>query len=453
MLFIEEAIVKFANYAWGTPLLILLLGGGTFFLLYSRFLPFRYFKHGIKILSGKYDNPDDTGDISHFAALSSALAGTIGMGNISGVAIAIYMGGPGAIFWMWISALLGIVTKFFTCSLAIMYRGKDSLGHAQGGPMYVVTEGLGKKWKPLAILFCVTGLIGCLPAFQSNQLVQIIREVIFIPNGWLAGESHFVFNLSTSIIIAILVALVIIGGIKRIGAVTSRMVPTMVLLYMFSAIWILVTNYTQIPYFLSLIITDAFTGKAVLGGAVGSVIITGFRRAAFSNEAGIGTEAMAHGAAKTNEPIREGLVAMLGPVIDTLIVCTTTAFVILISGVWQSSEANGVTLTANAFTQAIPGFGPYMLITCVVFFSTSTMFTYSYYGTKCLGFLIGAERQHYYNYFYVFMVVVSGVVSLETIVSLIDGMYALMAIPTMTSALILAPKVMKAAHLYFGKLK
>ncbi len=451
MSFFDNLFAKFANYAWGPWLLALLFGGGLFFLFYSRFIPFRYFKHGVDILRGKYDNPDDTGDISHYKALSSALAGTVGMGNISGVAIAIYTGGPGTIFWMWMSAFVGIATKFFTCSLAIMYRGKDSKGHFQGGPMYVITQGLGTKWKPLAVFFSLAGLIGCLPAFQANQLVQVLREIIFIPNGWI-GENHFIFNLSSGILIAGLVSIVIFGGIVRIGAVTAKLVPSMVVIYMGAALWSLVGNFQHIPDYLMTILSDAFTGKAVAGGVLWTVIVTGIRRAAFSNEAGIGTEAMAHGAAKTEEPIREGLVAMLGPFIDTIIVCTTTALMILITGVWRTSEANGVTMTANAFSEAIPGFGSIILITCVLFFSLSTMFSYSYYGTKCLGFLIGAERQHYYNYFYVTLIVVAAIVSFQTVVNVIDGMYALMAIPTMVSTLILAPKVMRAAKDYFNRL-
>lgn len=449
---IEQLIVAFADWAWGPWLLILLLGGGMFLLIFSRLIPFRYIRHSINIIRGKYDDPDDDGDISHFQALSSALAGTIGMGNIAGVAVAISTGGPGAIFWMWMSAFVGIATKFFTCSLAIMYRGEDSRGHLQGGPMYVVREGLSKAWRPLAALFCLAGLIGCLPALQINQLVQIIRDIIGTPAG-LVGKDPFMFNLVSGITIAALVSVVIFGGIKRIGEVASRIVPSMVVLYMLSAIWIMAVNYQHIGEYLLLIIRDAFTGEAVLGGAVGAVIITGVRRAAFSNEAGIGTEALAHGAAKTDEPIREGLVAMLGPFIDTIVVCTCTAMVILMTGVWQSSSDSGVTLTANAFEAAMPGFGAYILLICVIFFSTSTMFSYSYYGTKCLGYLIGAERQHWYNYFYVTLIVAGAVVSLDAAISLIDGMYALMAIPTMTSTLLLAPKVMAAANNYFDRLK
>jgi len=447
---IETIFADFAEYAWGPWLLILLIGGGVFFLIYSKGVLFKYFRHSIDILRGKYDNPNDTGDISHFQALSSALAGTIGMGNISGVAIAISTGGPGSIFWMWLSAFVGISTKFFTCTLSCMYRGKDSQGKIQGGPMYVIIHGLGKKWRLLAVIFSTAGLIGCLPAFQANQLVQILREVIFIPQG-LIGDQYFAFNFISGILIAILVSIVIFGGITRIGIVTSRLVPAMVILYFSLAVWILVSNIQSIPHYFMMIVSDAFTGKAVAGGVLGTVIITGIRRAAFSNEAGIGTEAMAHGAAKTEEPVREGLVAMLGPFIDTIIVCSATALMILITGVWETSEANGVTLTANAFEQAMPG-GAIVLIICVFFFSMSTMFSYSYYGTKCLGFLIGAEKKHYYNYFYVIIIVVASIISLDMVVNIIDSMYAIMAIPTMISTIILAPKVMNAARKYFHSL-
>ena len=452
MQWIEKILIGFGDVTWGPWLLVLLLGGGAFFLCYSRFLPFRYIRHAINILRGKYDDPSDPGDISHFAALSSALAATIGVGNIAGVAVAVTVGGPGAIFWMWLSAIVGMATKFFTCSLAIMYRGTDSRGDPQGGPMYAIVEGLGKKWRPLGVFFCVAALVGALPAFQVNQLVQIIRDVIFVPNGWV-GESHFAFDLIAGIIIAGSVALIIFGGILRIGTVASKLVPGMLILYMAAAAWILAVNYASIPKCLWLIITDAFSGQAVAGGAIGAVIMTGVRRAAYSNEAGIGTAALAHGAAKTTEPVREGLIAMLGPAIDTLIVCTITALIILTTGVWQSSEANGITLTVMAFNKAMPGIGPYLLTLCVVCFSTSTMFAYSYYGAKCMGFLIGAERQHIYNYFYVALMVVAAVVSLDAAIGLIDGAFALMAIPTMISTLLLAPKVMAATRTYFDQYK
>ena len=452
MQWINKILIGFGNVTWGPWLLVLLLGGGTFFLCYCRFLPFRYIRHAVAILRGKYDDPNDPGDISHFAALSSALAATIGVGNIAGVAIAITKGGPGAIFWMWLSAVVGMATKFFTCSLAVMYRGKDTRGDTQGGPMYAIVEGLGQKWKPLGTFFCVAALLGGLPAGQVNQLVQILRDVIFVPIGWV-GESHFTFDLIAGAIIAGAVALIIFGGILRIGSVASKLVPTMLVLYMLCAVWILAVNFASIPKCLWWIITDAFSGEAVVGGAIGAVITTGVKRAAYSNEAGIGTAALAHGAAKTTEPVREGLIAMLGPAIDTLIVCTITALIILTAGLWQGVDADGITLTVMAFNKAMPGIGPYLLTLCVICFSTSTMVAYSYYGAKCMGFLIGAERQHIYNYFYVALMVVAAVVSLDAAIGLIDGAFALMAIPTVISTLLLSPKVMQATRTYFDQYK
>ncbi len=451
---VESFFVTLADWAWGPWLLVLLLGGGAYFFVYSRFLPFRYFFHALQILRGKYDDPNAPGDLSHFRALSSALAGTIGLGNIGGVAVAIHMGGPGAIFWMWMGASLGIATKFFTCTLAVMYRGPDSEGHIQGGPMYTVVNGLGRRWRPLGMMFAFCAMFGVLPMFQINQLVQSIRDVILLPNDWLNGtEEVFAFNLGCGLLVAALVSLVVIGGIERIGKVTARIVPLMVGLYVGCAIVILGMHLPEIPSYFALIIRDAFTGEAAAGGAVGSVILTGIRRSAFSNEAGIGTEAMAHGAARTDEPVREGLVAMLGPMLDTLIVCTATAMIILSSGVWRDSDANGVTLTALAFEASLPGFGPYILVVCVFFFAISTMFTFTYYGTKSLGFLIGAKRQGLYKYFYVATILIGATTTIEAVISMTDAMFAMMAIPTMTSALVLSPKAMRAARDYFQRLE
>ena len=460
MKFIEQALSAFSSFMWGMPLVYLLVGGGLFFLIYSRFAPFKYFKHALDILRGRYDNPDDPGDITHFEALSSALAATVGMGNISGVAVAIFMGGPGALFWMWVSAFVGMATKFFTCTLAILYRGEDSEGKVQGGPMYVIREGLEKKWgdnwtylfKPLAGVFALAGIFGPLPIFQANQLTQILRDSIYIPQGWVTANAHMGGDLITGLVLVVLVSIVIFGGITRIGKVTSRLVPAMVVIYVSCVIAILAAHITEIPHYLGLIVTDAFTGKSVMGGAVGSLIVIGIQRGVFSNEAGLGTEALAHGAAKTNEPVREGLVAMLGPAIDTIITCTMTALAILVTGVWKSTEANGVTLTLNAFNEALPEFGTYLLVICVVFFAISSMLTYSYYGTKCLGYLIGADKQHWYNYFYVASIIFGSIASIGAVIDLIDGMFALMAIPTMVSTILLAPKVKEAATSYFSRI-
>ena len=438
---------------WGDPLVFLLVGGGIFFALYSRLAPYKYFKHSIELLRGKYDDPDDPGDINHFQALSSALAATVGLGNISGVAVAIFVGGPGALFWMWVSAILGVATKFFTCTLAILYRGKDSRGDIQGGPMYVIMEGLGSKWKPLAILFALGGLFGPLPIFQANQLTQILRDVVYEPAGWGADGGFFMANFLTGVVLAVLVSFVIFGGIKRIGHVAARMVPFMVVLYFISVLWILIIHVADIPEYVVLVFTDAFTAKAALGGAVAEIIRTGIQRGAFSNEAGIGTESLAHGAAKTKEPVREGIVAMMGPVIDTLVICTMTAMAILVTDVWRGADDNGITMTLMAFTEVYGPSGAYILVVSVVIFAISSMLTYSYFGTKCLGFLIGAERQHYYNYFYVVTIIFGAVVSIDAVINLIDGMFAIMAIPTMVSALLLSPKVRQAAVDYGRKLK
>src|SRR5699024_6984808 len=437
---------------WGTPLVILLGGGGLFFMLYSEFAPFRYFKHSLDVLRGIYDDPDAPGDINHFQALSSALAATIGLGNISGVAIAIAMGGPGAVFWMWISAFIGIATKFFTCTLSIMYRGKDSAGQVQGGTMYMIREGLGKKWAPLAVLFSTAGLFGPLPIFQANQLTAALRNIIYLPNGWVTPQAHFMGDLYTGIFILIIVSLVIFGGIKRIGKVASRMVPAMVILYVVTVLAILGIHYQEIPQYFYLIVTDAFSAEAALGGAVGQVIIIGFKRAAFSNEAGIGTATLAHGAAKTKEPVREGLVAMLGPAIDTLIVCTMTAMAILVTDVWQTGNENGIALTASAFGEALGPVGSYILVFCLSFFAFSSLFSYSYFGTKCFNFLVGAERKDWYRYFYVASIIFGATTSIGAVVDLIDGMYAIMAIPTIVASVIMAPRVKKAAQDYFSRI-
>lgn len=426
-------------------------------------MPYRHFKHGIEVLTGKYDDPDAPGDINHFQALSSALAATVGMGNISGVAIAIGVGGPGAIFWMWITALVGMATKFFSCTLSILYRGKDTEGKIQGGPMYYIVEGLGKKWKPLAVFFSFAGLIGCTPMFQSNQLTQIIRDTILADRGWLGYETIFFadsaltaagFRLSdiiVGIILVILVSLVIFGGIKRIGLVASRLVPLMVIIYVLTVLFIIFNNIVDLPYYFWLIVTDAFSGQAAAGGVLGVVISNGIRRGAFSNEAGIGMEAMAHGAAKTKEPVREGLVAMLEPAIDTLLICTMTAMAILMTGAWQMTDVDGITMTAIAFDEGVPVIGAYLLILCVLVFSITTMFTYSYYGSKCLNFLAGAHNKHYYNYFYIFTIFFGAIVSIDMVINLIDGFFALMAIPTMTASILLAPKVMEASRDYFAR--
>lgn len=445
-----DLIISFANWIWGTPMLVLLMGGGVILLVHSGFVPFRKIGHAISLLRGKYDDSNLPGQITSFQALSSAIAATVGLGNISGVAIAISMGGPGAIFWMWVSAFVGMATKFYTCSLAIMFRGEDSSGEIQGGPMYVIKEGMDKKWRFLAYIFCIAGVIGLLAIFQANQLTAVLRTVILEPFGMDNGEqTKWIIGISMMLVVAI----VVLGGIKRIASVASKLVPFMVALYFITVIIIVFQYIGDVPDMLMLIVSDAFSGDSVAGGAVGSVIILGARRAAFSNEAGIGTAPMVHGASRNNEPIREGLIAMLGPFIDTIVVCTLTALVIMLTGVWQTTESDGVRLTLAAFDQALPGIGRYLLMIAVLVFALSTMFTYSYYGHKCFNFLFGAKRADYYNYFYLITIVAGAVASLDVVISLVDGMYAVMAIPTMISTIYLAPKVKEAATDYFQRMK
>ena len=450
---LESALAAFANFMWGPPLVVLLVGGGMFFMAHSRLLHFRYLGHAYALLRGKFDNQSGNadGDITHYRALATALSGTIGLGNITGVALAITIGGPGAVFWMWVTALVGISTKFYTASLAIMYRGKDDSGKLQGGPMYVIREGLGEKWLPLAWMFAIAGMFGTLPVFQINQLVQIVRDVIAIPAGVATADSHLGFDFTLGVILSVVLFSIAVGKVKRVSAFAAMAVPAMVVFYFVLTGILLLSNLTAIPAMLALIFTDAFTGNAVSGGVLGAVILIGVQRGVFSNEAGLGTESLAHGAAKTNEPAREGLVAMMGPIIDTLIVCTCTALALLVTGVWEG-DAVGVTLTSQAYEQTFPGFGAYLVLVMVFVLSTTTVLTYSYYGSKCMAFLFGTKTEKYYLWGYMALVTAGAVASLDAVISLFDGVYATMAIPTMISTIILAPKVRDVARDYFARL-
>ncbi|MEO0438264.1 MAG: alanine/glycine:cation symporter family protein [Pseudomonadota bacterium] len=440
----EELAQRFVDAVWGTPLVSLILGGGLFFLFFSRGLPYRHFGHAVAILLGRHDTPDAEGEVSHAQALAAALSGTMGLGNIAGVALAIVAGGPGAIFWMWISAIVGVTTKFFTCSLGIMYRGKDSLGNTQGGPMYIIREALPRRYYPLAVMFSLAGLIGTLPMFQANQLTALVGSTFFgaSPPDW-AGPA-------TGVVIAFVVAGVIFGGLPRVAAVAVTVLPIMVVVYLLMTLVVILGNWAEVPAVISSIFADAFNPRAVGGGALG-VMLIGISRGAFSNEAGVGTEVMAHGAAKTREPIREGLVAMLGPVFDTLLVCTCTALVVLLAGDWQSPNGiSGINLTANAFRAEMGTLGLVALGFVALILSTTTMFTGWYYGAKCFGFLVGAEWQKHFRWFFVAAVVFGASVSIDVVFNIISGCYGLMAIPTMVSSLLLAPDVMRAAREYFA---
>ncbi len=433
-------------------MLFLIIGGGLFLVFYSKLLPYRYFRHAISITAGKYDNPDDPGEVSHLQALSSAVAATVGLGNISGVAIAIYLGGPGVVFWIWVTALVGMCIKFYSCSLAIMFRGHDSDGNLQGGPMYYITKGMGIKAKPLAVFFCIAGLFGVLPAFTVNQFTQTLMGVIQ-PNENIALLGDFNWKLGIGIVLSIITSFVIFGGLKKIAKVATAIVPFMVLVYLIAVIYIMIINAGQIFPSLKLIFVEAFNFKTAVQGGLWGLIIIGIRRAVFSNESGVGNAPMYHGQSKTNEPIQEGLVAMLGPFIDTIVVCTLTAVVILLSGAHLEAENNGITMTLIAFEKSLYGVGDILLMVVVAAFALSTLFTYSYYGTKCLSFLTNAKIGKYYNHIYILSITFAAVASVDLVVNLIDLSFALMVIPNMIAVLYLAPKVNQAMKTYFLKVK
>lgn len=455
----SEFIAATASAIW-TPVLFLVILGGLFFMIYSRFALYQYLGHAIAVLRGKYDDPDKPGQISAYQALSTALASTVGMGNIAGVAVAISMGGPGALFWMWVTAFVGMATNFFTSTLAVMYRGKDSAGEIQGGPMYLIREALGKHWYPLAILFSVCCLVGCLPIFQANQLTQLIADFMsWKTSSWsIAGYEINEGKLIIGTTLMIFSAIVIIGGIQRIGTWAGSMVPLMIILYFVTVVIILIVNFDKVPHYFLLIFEDAFSadhfqGSPAMGGLLGGLIVVGVRRASFSNEAGMGTAPMALGASKTTEPVREGLVSMLSPAIDTLLVCTLTALAILVTDVWQTSQADGVTLTTMAFESSLGFSGKLLLLVSAFFFAVTSLFSYSYYGNKAMAFLVGVKYARTYDYLYLLSIVLAAVLPMRDIINIIDISFALMAIPTMLSGLRLAPRVMSEARIYFAKLK
>ena len=417
---------------------------------YSGAVSIRRLPQAIKALTAKQtaDSGKAEGQISSVQALLSAIAATVGMGNIAGVAIALSLGGPGVIFWMWVSALVGMSTKFFEGTLSIMYKGQDDKGEAQGGPMYIITKGLGEKWKPMAVAFSIFGLIGTLCFMQANQLVESVTTVFTTPMGI---ENTPMLRFIMGLVMVVIVGGVILGGIKRIAKFASSIVPTMVIIYLAMVIVIMVMNYKAIPGVFASIFEEAFSLKAGFGAMVGVAVI-GARRAAFVNEAGVGTASMMHGASKNPEPVREGLIAMLGPAIDSGLVCTLTAIPILIAGNYVGlDDPKGLYVALGAWGQLLPHVGHILLMIIVFFFAFSTMFSYSYYGQKCTSYLLGADRGKYYNYFYLAMIVVAAVVPLKVVVGVMDLAFFFMACCTMTTIIALSPKAKKAAREYFRK--
>lgn len=442
----KDYIVAFSDFICGYPLFIWLIGGGLFLFIYSGAIPLRRLKWSLKALRSKSSSGE--GQISSFQALMSSICSTVGMGNIAGVAIAISIGGPGAIFWMWVSALLGMSTKFFEGTLAIMYKGKDKEGNVHGGPMYMLTEGLGKKYRPMAIFFAFFGMIGTLCFMQANQLTESFITVLDAPD-------TFKFRLITGIIMVAGVSIVVLGGITRISKIATKVVPVMVGLYFMLVFIIIILNIELLPKVFYNIVSEAFNIQAGFG-ALAFIALTGARRAMYVNEAGVGTASLMHGASRNAEPVKEGLIAMIGPAIDSGLVCTLTAIPILMAMIVSPIEVDGVKglyIALNSFETMLPGWGEYALMVIVFIFAVTTMFSYSYYGTQCAGYLFGYKNGKYYDYFYLLMIVVACVISLDTVVSIMDLAFAFMAIPTMYALFRLAPQVKKEAKAYFAKHK
>lgn len=454
-----QFIVSVADFVCGYPLFTLLIGGGLYLLISSGFVSLRRIPYAIKALREKHDAKN--GQISSAQALLSVIAATVGLGNIAGVAIALVMGGPGAIFWMWVSAMVGMCTKYHEGTLAIMYKGRDDRGNPQGGPMHIIEQGMGRRWRPLARFFAIAGLFGTLCIMNANQLTEAFMTTFTTPDGianssFLAAigsaiglDNSDAFKLIFGIAIALIVASVILGGIRRIASVASVIVPFMVGVYFLMVLYIIITHAAQVPGVFASIISDAFSLDAGIGGLVGTAII-GARRAALVNDAGIGTASIMHGASRNNRPVREGLIAMLGPSIDSGLVCTLTALAILLCGDIHVEGVKGLAVAMQAFRAGIP-YGDYLLMFVVLCFALSSMFSYSFYGTTCAAYLFGTRRAKIYVYFFIASLIVFAVVPLEAAVGLCDLFYAFMALPTMIAVLSLSPRVRRATKEYFSK--
>ncbi len=425
----------------------------------SGMVSLRRLPHAVNALRQKSDARN--GQISSTQALASVVAATIGLGNIAGVAIALVMGGPGAIFWMWVSALVGMSTKYHEGVLAIMYRGKNDQGKPAGGPMYIIEKGLGPNWKPLAIFFAISGMFGTLCIMNANQLTEAFMSVFTSAEsiegssllGGISGitglDNTHVFKLIFGIGVALIVALVVLRGITRIAKVASVLVPFMVGVYFCMVLYIIITHYEQVPGVFASIFREAFNLRAGFGAFAGIAVI-GARRAALVNDAGIGTASLMHGQSRNNEPVREGLVAMLGPSIDSGLVCTLTALAILLCGDIHVDGVKGLQVAMDAFSTGIP-YGEYLLMLIVACFALSSMFSYSFYGTQCATYLFGEKRARIYTWAFILTMIIFAVIPLETAVGMCDLFYALMAIPTMIALIALSGKVRAATKAYFAR--
>ncbi len=444
-------IEKLNSFVWGTPLIILLVGTGIYLTFRNRFVQIRGFRHSWQILSGRFDKQDDPGEVTHGKALATALSATIGTGNIVGVAAAILAGGPGALFWMWVTAFVGMATKFTCCTLAVHLRRIDSKGEVHGGPMHYIELGLGKNFKWMAVMFAVFTMFASLGIgnmFQSNNVATAFNSLIF----GLDHEKNVVVNYVVGIISALMAGAVILGGIKRIAGFSSKIVPLMCWSYIICGLIILAKNYQSILPSLELIFKSAFVApESVAGGLLGGVIRSGVARGLFSNEAGMGSAPIAHGAAKTKEPVREGLIAMLGPFIDTIVVCSITGLVIVCTGVFNNGGHSGK-LTHMAFEKGLPGCG-WMVSVGIILFAYSTIISWSYYGDRATDYLFGKKAVFYYRLIYVIFVFIGSISTFPAIINFCDSMNGLMAIPNLTALILLSSMVSRLNKDYFKNLK
>lgn len=458
---IGQFIVTVADFLCGYPLFFLLIGGGLYLFIASGAVSIRRLPDSIRALRAKNGNAA-TGQISSAQALVSAVAGTVGLGNIAGVAIALAVGGPGAIFWMWISAMVGMCTKYHEGALAIMYKGRGSDGKPRGGIMYIIEQAFGPKWKPLARFFAIAGMFGTLCIINANQLTQALvsglttpesvsASPLFTAAGSLIGtDADGGLRLIIGISIALVVALVVLSGVRRIAHVATVLVPFMVGVYFLMVLYIIAMNLGDVPRVIQSIFTEAFNLRAGFGALAGIAII-GARRAALVNDAGIGTASIMHGASRNTQPVREGLVAMLGPALDSGFVCTLTALALLLCvDFGETGDIRGLELAIQAFGEAIPG-GAYLLLFVVTCFALSSMFSYSFYGTCCAEYLFGTRKARYYTWAYILSLVIFAVVPLGVAVGLTDLFYAFMAIPAMSTILILSGRVRAATRTFFSK--
>ena len=423
---------------WGPVVLTLLLGTGLYLMLGLAFLPLRRLPFAFSLLwRGRQVSHLEKGEISPFNALMTSLAATIGTGNIAGVATAIFLGGPGAIFWMWITALVGVATKYAEAVLAVNYREQDEKGAYVGGPMYYIKNGLGEKWQWLAFLFALFGSVaafGIGNTIQANSVADALEATLGVP-AW-----------QTGLVMAVLVCAVLVGGVRRIGSVAAKLVPLMGLAYLSAACFIIAQYWEGVPAALLLIVHDAFSGTAAAGGFAGAGVMAAIRfgvaRGVFSNEAGLGTAPIAHAAAKTNSPVRQGQIAMLGTFIDTLVICTMTALVIILTGSWVSGET-GASLSALAFGRGLPNYGGYVVSFGLAIFALTTLLGWSYYGERCAEYIFGVKVIPWYRFLWVLVIPVGAMMDLEFLWLLADVLNGLMAIPNLLALLLLAPVVFR----------